>query len=182
MQPHQSSYFSSEICRWKDQKKLAKALRQYDSLLARIPDHDTEKTEVKVKKIYSRTSRMHEMSHLYTIIIFNELDRADEYFREMNSVLIHKNKAHAYYELKQKCKEINQIDSSGSNALLLTVLKGSYLLFELLITHGADFKLKYENKMTLLHLATICENYEIVKLLLDFEAFVAKTDDDLKVK
>jgi hypothetical protein len=137
---------------------------------------------VKVKKIYSRTSRMHEMSHLYTIIIFNELDRADEYFREMNSVLIHKNKAHAYYELKQKCKEINQIDSSGSNALLLTVLKGSYLLFELLITHGADFKLKYENKMTLLHLATICENYEIVKLLLDFEAFVAKTDDDLKVK
>jgi hypothetical protein len=120
---------------------------------------------------------MHEMSDLYNIIIFNELDNADKYFKEMNSLMIHKNKAHAYYELMQKCKEINKVDSSGSNALLLTVLKGSYFLFELLITHGADFTLRYENNLTLIHLAVICGNYDIVKLILDFEAYLVKIND-----
>jgi ankyrin repeat protein len=120
---------------------------------------------------------MHEMSDLYNIIIFNELDNADEYFKEMNSLMIHKNKAHAYYELMQKCKEINKVDSSGSNALLLTVLKGSYFLFELLITHGADFTLRYENNLTLIHLAVMCGHYNIVKLILDFEAYLVQIND-----
>lgn len=70
----QSEFFDPhldhEICRCKDQKKLVKALRDYDRLLMSVPYQDTENTEENIHKLYKRGSRMNEINDLYVMIIF----------------------------------------------------------------------------------------------------------------
>ena len=167
-----SSVLSQDNCNCKDHKKLVKALREYDKLLNIMLFDERETKEENVEKLFKRSSRMSEINHLYMHIIFKELDDAFKYFREMDILLTHKSKAYSYYGLKSKCKEINLRDSSGATPLLLAVLNNSYILVELLLTHGANHTLRYRDKMTILHIASKQNNFEIVKLILDFESYM----------
>jgi hypothetical protein len=75
-------------------------------LLERIPGHETQNNQQNVEKIYSRNSRIREMSELYNIIIFNEVEEAEKYFTSINTLLLNKNRPNAYSQLKEKFEEI----------------------------------------------------------------------------
>lgn len=89
----------------------------------------------------------------------------------MDDMVVHKYKNNAYYKLKEKLLEINKVDSSDVTALMLAILNNSYTFVELLLTHGANFRHVYKDKITLIHLAVHVGNLNIVKLLLDFETY-----------
>lgn len=152
--------------------KQSKAVRQYEKLMNQNTDTKSESKNEKIVKINKRLTRISEINRLNVMLILKEYDKIYEYFGELDNLTDASNRLHAFHELKTRLKEANVKDTSGVNSPLLAVLNNSYELFELLITHGVDMKQIYSGDKTLLHVAVSLNNYQIAKLILDFEKFI----------
>lgn len=66
--------------------------------------------------------------------------------------------------------QVNSFDRAGMSPLHLAILRGDYLVANILLVWGADPNVKNTNEETPLHLAAKMGNYELVHLLVENNA------------